>query len=131
MIIAIDNDPGRYEYFASLCLEKNIDFKVVTCGPCIRYFAPRSKAILLDYDMDSGDLCAYCEGYAEQVKTTVYVPLINKCKVPVIISSCSYDINRKHLFEVLTVEHKTLYPAWDFNVEHKWMGWLYMRGVLP
>ena len=131
MIVAIDDDPGRYDYFKMLCEDKGIPFKVVACEPCIRKYLPEATGILLDYDLDTETLCAECGGWVEQVQSTQYVPLLNRMDVPVAISSCSYHVNRKYLYQILDVTHKVLMPAWDQNVEHMWIGWLYMRGCLP
>jgi hypothetical protein len=133
MILAIDDDAGRYQNFKNLlALRTNpVPFEVATCPGCVNRFLPEATHIFLDYDLDGYQECASCLIESTvNLKGSYYLPHLNELGRPVIVSSCSQDSNRYYLYDNLTVKKKICIPAWELNVEYKWLGWLWAYGEL-
>lgn len=147
MILAIDDDPGRYSYLQILLDERRAirglqhkppPLKIVTCTDCVENalkfedYNPWVTAILLDYDLDGADLCSGCGNYNGELKSTAHLDKIIQAHVPVIITSCSGFANRKYLFDKLTeakVQVASI-PADHSGVEREWLGTLWSWGLI-
>lgn len=138
MLLAIDDDSGRYDGLRLYLRDrldhsgKHIDLKVVCCAACIDKYLPEATAILLDYDLDSGELCAECGSWPEQLKSMAYINKIIARNVPTIVTSCSDWQNVMSLSYMLS-KHKVLtaqHNAHETECELRWLGRLAIWGVL-
>ena len=138
IILAIDDDPGRYDYLRVLLGEREragqppVRLVIATCRACVERHLPESAAVLLDYDLDSGELCAACGGWCDVDKGTGYVNDLGGSGLPVIVTSASHPENRHKLASALSdvgvrVE---LMSALDYGCEARWLGRLWAWGVL-
>ncbi len=122
MILAIDDDPGRYDHLARLL---STEIQVAACTQCVMRLLPRSTAVLLDHDLNSG-YCLQCGQKSDLEDSRPFVPLI---QVPTIVTSASMMVNRKWLVDHLTVPCAQI-SAISIDPELSWIGWLYLQGVL-
>lgn len=129
-ILAIDDDPDRYDGLRRLTDgHPRLSLVVATCADCIRREIPGASLVLLDYDLDSGNLCASCGGWPEQVKGLAYVDLLN---VPVIVTSCSSPESVRRLVTETRRRGLTVaqHPAFETEAELRWLGRLVSWGML-
>lgn len=138
ILLAIDDDPGRYDYLRVLLdyrSERGIAsprLVVATCPGCVSRTLPHAAAVLLDYDLDSHDLCPNCGGYAGVSKGIEYIPALVRARLPVIVTSCSAYENRRALLDGLDaggVPARPI-PADSLGVEYAWLGHLWYWSVL-
>ena len=90
---------------------------------------------MLFRSLDSGELCAACGGWPEQVKGTRYAPAIAARGMPVIVTSASHPDNRRRLLADLhhaglDRRRRTEISANETDPELRWIGWLWAVGVL-
>ena len=135
MILAVDDDPGRYDYLRVLLNERGDDaprFVVATCRECVESHIPHATAILLDFDLDGREECARCNGWIDVTNATAYLDAVIARGVPVIVSSCSSNANRKHLVTQLHERGVKVagIAADHFGVEREWLGPLWVWGVV-
>lgn len=133
-ILAIDDDAGRYDHLVRL-LEGRAELVIACCPGCVARELPAADAVLLDYDLDSGEACAACGGRSEYAKGTAYAPAVAARQVPVIVTSASHPTNRRRLLADL--HHaglgrrlRTEISANETDPELRWLGWLWVVGVL-
>lgn len=135
MILAIDDDPGRYDYLAIL-LERRPGapaLRIVSCAECVATWLPHASAVLLDYDLDGVEICEAC---GERVnlghKSSAYLPDIIARRVPVVVTSCSHPDNRIALHKALDEAGvRVANAAADHQgCEFEWLGQLWVWGVL-
>ncbi len=133
-ILAIDDDRDRYDGLARYVAgHPRIRLQVVTCAACIRDGLPGADVVLLDYDLDSGRLCASCGGWPEQVKGIDYLNAIAEAGPRhVIVTSCSSPENVRRL--VGEARRKGLevaqHSAFETECELRWLGRLVAWGIL-
>ena len=129
-ILAIDDDIYRYEHFQRMLEPHNIKVDIVCCSECIKKYITTASAILLDYDLDNGELCE-CENLPDKAKSIHHVDLISQYNLPVIISSASWIENRIALSDALKKRNiiHTRISANDTQPELLWVGWLFVNGV--
>ena len=116
-------------------LGDRVELVVACCAACVARELPAADAVLLDYDLDSGELCAACGGWPEQVKGTRYAPAIAARGMPVIVTSASHPDNRRRLLADLhhaglDRRRRTEISANETDPELRWIGWLWAVGVL-
>ena len=140
VILALDDDRERFSYLETL-LDGRAEIVYAACPSCVADALPRADAVLLDYDLDSGEPCPGClASYAmwrgpmhrQQSKGLHYVPAIAARKVPTIVVSASSRENVASLCAALA-EAEVLFTriaATDSDPELKWAGRLWARGVL-
>lgn len=133
-LLAIDDDPGRYAYLVQLLEESGADvqLEVATCSTCVLDLLHQADAVLLDYDLDSGELCASCGGWVDRDKGREYLDELGARGVPVIVSSASSYANRRLLTHGLRERGVTTaeLSASENDPELKWLGRLWAWGVL-
>ena len=143
MILAIDDDPTRYDGLRRM-FEQRADgapeFVVASCSVCILAHLPRASAVLLDYDLDSdrdeflGPLCPHCrENVPDRAKGIEYVPEVAAQGVPVVVVSASYRENVDRLCSKLRgygVDRLARYSAIEAMPEPHWVAALWVWGVL-
>ena len=133
VLLAIDDDAGRYDGLRRYLGDRSdVQVVVACCAACVAQHLPTASAVLLDYDLDSGELCEACGGWPEQVKSTSYLPAVLARRVPTVVTSCSYPANVLGLCRAL---HQGGVPhiasnAHETDCELRWLGWLWLRGVL-
>lgn len=93
IILAIDDDPGRYEHLRGL-LGDRAKLVFATCGACVAGYLTTAAAVLLDYDLDSGEPCPCCLasfGVWGEVglKGSRYADRIVRSGTPVIVTSAA------------------------------------------
>ena len=130
-LLAIDDDPGRYDHLAVLLSARGVSLSVACCSACVARLLPTASAVLLDYDLDGGEACG-CGTMPEQANALSYVDAIAAAKVPVVVVSASALANRKALATALRESGATLtlLSASDLDPELRWLGWLWSLGVL-
>lgn len=126
MILAIDDDPGRYDGLRVL-LNDRIELKIASCKDCIAEFITKADAILLDHDLCSQE-CT-CGEWPDIETTREYVNWINNLNIPTIVTSCSNYDNREWLIANLKVP-KRRHSAMEIQPEYHWIGWLWSQNVL-
>ena len=130
-ILALDDDPNRYDGLRSYLAGTNASLTVVACAACLRAALPGASVVLIDYDLDSGALCAACGGWPEQVKGIAYVDDIAARGIPAIVTSCSSPANVRRLVGELlrrgvrTAQHSAFEP----ECELRWLGRLVTWGI--
>lgn len=138
ILLAIDDDPGRYDYLRVLLDDRSRRglrtprLVVATCPACVSRTLPHAAVVLLDYDLDSTDLCPNCGGYAGVSKGIEYIPTLTQARLPVIVTSCSAYENRRALVDGLDagrVPARSV-PADSLGVEYEWLGHLWFWSVL-
>lgn len=128
-ILAIDDDPGRYDGLRQM-LGDRVRLEVVSCRGCVSRLLPECDAVLLDHDL-CAEACT-CGGWPDRESTREDTPAIAVCGVPVIVTSCSAHENRRWLTETLR-EHNVRvvqHSANEIQPEYHWIGWLWRQGVL-
>lgn len=138
IILAVDDDHGRYDYLRVLLEERERSGKppvllvVATCRACVELHLRPAAAVLLDYDLDSGALCAACGGWCDVEKGSGYVDAIARRRVPVIVTSASHPDNRRSLADALVGAgvRVEVMSALDYGCEARWLGRLWAWGVL-
>lgn len=138
MILAIDDDPSRYDYLRVLLGEREragkdpIRLVIAACRTCVERHLPEARAVLLDYDLDSGELCAACGGWVDVAKGSAYVDDLDGSGLPVVVVSASHPKNRHALHAALTDRgvRAELMTALDYGCEARWLGRLWAWGVL-
>lgn len=130
-LLAIDDDPGRYDHLADLLTARGVSLSVACCSACVARLLPAASAVLLDYDLDGGEACG-CRTMPERARAIVYVDAIAAAKVPVVVVSTSARPNRRALIDALVARevYTAIFPASDPDPELRWLGWLWTRGVL-
>lgn len=136
-ILAIDDDPGRYDHLIRL-LGDRANVSVVACPRCVVSGLVGADAVLLDHDLNGRDQawarvpCAGC-GLAYVEKTTRrMVEHIARRDVPVIVTSASAPENRRWLMRALTAGGVRAWEcsAVETDPELRWIGRLWAWGVL-
>lgn len=138
ILLAIDDDPGRYDYLRVLLGEREqagkvpIRLVVAACRACVERHLPEALAVLLDYDLDSGELCTACGGWVDVDKGSAYVDDLDGSGLPVIVTSASHPANRHALVVALrdVGVRVDLLSAIDYGCETRWLGRLWAWGVL-
>lgn len=127
-LLAIDDDPHRYDYLHNLLADRGVELSVACCAACVARLLPTADAVLLDYDLDSGDLCA-CGAEPDQPKGSAFVDAV--AHLPVVVVSASAMVNRQALAAALRARGATytLISALEPEPELRWLGWLWARGV--
>lgn len=128
MILAIDDDPFRYQHLVRL-LAGRATVTHATCPACVAAHLPNARAVLLDHDL-APSICPCGEMLDSEANTRPFVPAIRALGIPVIVTSASSRENRKALCDALTGHPYTALTAVDTDPELKWLGWLWTRGVL-
>ena len=145
MILAIDDDPFRYQHFDRLLTGRvgpapllgvgtphQSSTRRVThavCPACVAAAIPLARAILLDHDLGP----SYCPCGAtvdHQANTREFVPMVRASGLPVIVTSASSRENIRALCDALAGHNYTQISAIEIDPELKWIGWLWTRGVL-
>lgn len=137
-LLAIDDDPGRYDYLRVLLREREeaggtrVRLVVEACRECVERHLPTASAVLLDYDLDGGDLCAACGGWPDVSKGSGYVGILSTAGIPVIVTSASHPENRMALAAALRDAgvRVDVLSASDFGCETRWLGRLWAWGVV-
>jgi len=131
-ILAIDDDVGRYDGLRRY-LGDRARLDVACCAACIDRLLPGAAAVLLDYDLDTGELCGACGGWPEQVKGSAYVAAVAAAGVPVLVVSASWPDHVASLCESLgragVARHGRI-SALVHEPELRWLGWLWWAGAL-
>lgn len=139
LILAIDDDTGRYDGLRrhvearAATGRDNIRLVVATCPACVASHLPHAAVVLLDYDLDGGDLCCFCDGLVtERTKGIHYAGDIAKRGVPVIVTSCSSIENVRRLVGDLRRRGVEVaqHPAFESECELRWLGRLAVWGML-
>ena len=135
MILAIDDDSGRFDHLRRL-LGSRVELVIAACPACVAEHLPRASAVLLDYDLDSGEPCPGCLAsygvWAHAAKGLHHVPALAARRVPVVVVSASYPENVSRLCAalreagVLHAQHR----ATDVDPEVRWIGALWAMGAL-
>lgn len=135
MILAIDDDPFRYDGLKRMLAPRGVEVRAACCAACVNDAVLRGvKAVLLDYDLDSGDPCM-CGVHPEFQKGTEWVPYVAKLAVPVIVTSASYPENVDRLVQKVRaylpagVPHARI-SAHSTMPEDGWISKLWQWGVL-
>lgn len=137
ILLAIDDDIGRYDglrrYLAEMRKHKpeTPRLLVCCCRPCVAAALPNAAAVLLDYDLDSGEFC--CCGHLPEDRTgAAFAAQIAAAEVPVIVTSASHRLNRLALVEDLQARGSTVaeMSAGDVSPELGWVGRLAVWGAL-
>ena len=130
-LLAIDDDPGRYDHLADLLTARGVSLSVACCSACVARLLPTASAVLLDFDLDGGETCT-CGAVPDRANGLGFVDAIAAFNVPVIITSASARTNRHALFDVLVARNvfTTMLSASDPDPELRWLGWLWSLGVL-
>ena len=134
MILAIDDDPARYEYLQRL-LEGRVEVVVACCPACVSRLLPEASAVLLDFDLNLEDSCTCGKPYAEykqRSNTLPYVPAVAARQVPVVVTSASGSENIRALCQALRAANVRFgqYRACDTDPEYNWIGRLWVMGAL-
>lgn len=134
-LLALDDDRERFAHLATL-LAGRAEIVYAACPSCVAEALPRADAVLLDYDLDSGEPCPGCLAslgvWADAPNGTHHVPAIAARGVPVVVVSASSRENVGRLCIALA-EAGVLFTriaATENDPELKWIGWLWARGVL-
>lgn len=139
-LLALDDDRERFAHLATL-LAGRAEIVYAACPSCVAKALPRADAVLLDYDLDSGEPCPGCLAsygvwrgpmHRQQSKGLHHVPAIAARGVPVVVVSASSRENVGRLCIALA-EAGVLFTriaATENDPELKWIGWLWARGVL-
>ena len=105
MILAIDDDPGRYDHLRRLLEARDVELFVVACPACVSERVRYASGVLLDYDLDSGEPCAGCWSsygvWSHAAKGLHHVPALAARRVPVVVTSASYHENVSRLCAAL------------------------------
>lgn len=130
-LLAIDDDPGRYDHLAALLSTRGVSLSFACCSACVTRLLPTASAVLLDYDLDGGEPCA-CGAVPEHANALSYVDAIADTRVPIVIVSMSAKANRRALLDALCARGltTTLLSAADPDPELRWLGWLWSLGAL-
>lgn len=134
-LLALDDDRERFSHLANL-LHNRAEIVYAACPSCVAEALPRVDAVLLDYDLDSGEPCPGCLAshgvWADAPKGWHHVPAIAARRVPVIVVSASSRENVGRLCTELRDSHVlyTRIGATETEPELRWIGWLWARGVL-
>lgn len=130
-LLAIDDDPGRYDHLADLLTARGVSLSVACCSACVVRLLPTASAVLLDYDLDGGETCT-CGAVPDRANGLGFVDAIAAARVPVVVVSASALANRKALAAALRENGATvtLLSASDPDPELRWLGWLWSLGVL-
>ena len=134
-LLALDDDRDRFAHLATL-LAGRAEIVHAACPSCVAEALPRADAVLLDYDLDSGEPCPGCLAslgvWADVPNGAHHVPAIAARGVPVVVVSASSRENVGRLCIALA-EAGVLFTrisAMENDPELKWIGWLWARGVL-
>jgi len=133
-ILAIDDDPGRYDELRRLLEDRqggaHVGLVVACCPACVAAHLPGAVAVLLDHDL-STDPCT-CGEWADTDDSRGYLPAVAAVGVPVIVTSASKPENRAWLTTRLHAAGVTVrqHSANEIQPEWHWIGWLWTRGVL-
>lgn len=135
MILALDDDPDRYQHLRHL-LGDRVELVIACCPACVAEHLPRARAVLLDYDLDSGEPCPGCLSsygmWRGVSKALHYVPAIAARSIPVVVTSASGPENIRRLLGALTeygVVHRR-HSAIESDPEVRWIGALWAMGAL-
>ena len=121
------------------CLRRLIGDRVrltiAACPTCVLAALPTANAVLLDYDLDSGDPCPACFAsyglWSDTSKGIHYAPAIRRLEAPTIVVSCSYPENVSRLVEALRPSSRVArISALEVECELRWIGRLWAWGVL-
>lgn len=131
MILAIDDDPFRYQHLDRLLVGRQSFHRVThaLCPLCVAASLPKAHAVLLDHDLGP----AYCPcGATIDTKASgrEFVPMVRASGLPVIVTSASSRENIRALCDALAGHPYTQISAIEIDPELKWIGWLWTRGVL-
>lgn len=129
-LLAIDNDPERYNHLHALLSMRGVELSVVCCATCVARPLPTATAVLLDFDLNNGDPCG-CGAMPEHANALALVDAVAAAGVPVVVVSGSTLENRRALAVVLRARGATftLISALETDPELRWLGWLWTRGV--
>lgn len=136
MILAIDDDSGRFDGLRRMLEPRGVELRVACCCACVNDAVLHGvKAVLLDYDLDSGDPCSCGEHLPEFDKGTRWVEYVAKLAVPVLVTSASYVENVDRLCAMLRIYMPTNVPharvsAHEIMPEDRWISKLWQWGVL-
>lgn len=134
-LLAIDDDPTRYEHLRRL-LGNRATLTIAACPDCVRRLLPTADAVLLDYDLDSGEPCADCLRsfgmWSHAPKGSYHVHRMSIRKLPTVVVSASAPANVAGLCAALAVNGipYARISAIETEPELRWIGWLWSRGVL-
>lgn len=136
ILLAIDDDPWRYDGLVRL-LEQREDAPrliVAACSRCVLEWLPLAKAVLLDYDLDSGVVCSCCgENIPDRDKAIAFAPELSDAAVPIVVVSASYRENVDRMVASLQrrgVKRLSRYSAHDSLPEPHWVAALWSWGIL-
>ena len=120
MILAIDDDITRYHYARQL-----FPLTVASCPRCVLRELKTARAVLLDYDLDSGEPCPLCfdsfSNWSTFPKASKYTNAILSRNIPVIIVSCSERKNIQLLRTSLKKQRPIVISAREPDHELKWL----------
>ena len=140
-LLAIDDDTDRYDGLRRL-LGERVVLDVASCRECVARLLPSAAAVLLDYDLDSGEPCSCgrplipAKGpHMIPLKATDYVPQVAASGLPTVIVSASHPENVRLLRVMLSdagqsVRLRTVLSVVETDPEIRWLGWLWAAGVL-
>lgn len=133
-ILAIDDDPGRFDGLRRLIGDR-VTLTIAACPACVLAALPTASAVLLDYDLDSGEPCPACFAsygvWSDTSKGIHYAPAIRRLEVPTIVVSCSHPANVKRLVDALRPSSRVArISAMETECELRWLGRLWAWGVL-
>ena len=133
-ILAVDDDPPRFDGLRRLIGDR-VRLTIAACPTCVLAALPTASAVLLDYDLDSGDPCPACFAsygvWSDTSKGIHYAGAIRRLEVPTIVVSCSWRENVDRLVEALRPSPRVArISALEVECELRWIGRLWAWGVL-
>lgn len=132
MILAIDDDPGRFDHLRRLLDGRGIGMPLVvaSCARCVAHHIPRALAVLLDHDLGPARCPACGVDVPGRENGRKYLPAIRASGLPCIVVSCSSRENVAALCDGLAGHQYTRIAAIETDPELRWLGWLWARGVM-
>lgn len=130
-LLAIDDDPHRYEHLGRLLGPRGFAVDVLHCPACVAEATALHihAAVLLDHDLFNS--CQRCQTFAKG-NTRQHLDRVAAMGVPVVVTSASSAENRRALWEGLRRRGVTCVQlsALEPDCELRWLGWLWAQGAL-
>lgn len=145
MILAIDDDPDRYDGLVQWLVRRGLPSStlvVASCSVCVLRELATASAVLLDYDLDGHEdldgwrprVCPAChENLPDRAKGIAYVPEVAASGLPVLVVSASHRANVDSMVQALRAHGATRiarHSATETMPEPVWIAHLWAWGVL-